>query len=86
MTFATARGLNSDQGDVLAARLSPELCETLGRPPPGGAPSMTGKRAPKATRHWPLPDGPRVHQWVLVDCRPFGVRPRRLIEEKAARH
>ncbi len=67
----------SDQGDMLAARLSPEPYETLNRPPRGGAASMTGKRAPKATRDRPLSGA--INEWALANCGPYGVRPRRLM-------
>jgi hypothetical protein len=69
----------SDQGDMLAARLSPEPCETLNRPPPGAAASMTGKRALKTTRNWPLSGRRAVYEWVLAACGPYNVRRRRLM-------
>ncbi len=69
----------SDQGDMLAARLSPEPCEMLSRLPPGGAASVTGKRAAKTPRKRPLSGRPAVNEWVSVDCGPYGVRPRRLM-------
>ncbi len=69
----------SDQGDVLTARLSPGPSEMLSRLPRGGAASVTGKRAPKTTRNRSLSGRPAVNEWVFVDCGPYGVRPRRLM-------